>query len=89
MNLYAIQVKTRGEEKFITRVKKNIELGNLLDSLKAELVWPRRQLTIRKQGKEKTAFSPIFPGYDFLSIESISPDVYWNIRRSEGFYRFL
>jgi len=89
MNFYAIQVKTRGEEKFLNRVKKNTEFQQLLDSLEAEVVWPRRQLTIRKQGIEKTALSPIFPGYVFLSARTLSTELFWKIRRTQGFYRFL
>jgi transcriptional antiterminator NusG len=61
----------------------------LLNSLEAEVVWPRRQLTIRKQGVEKNALSPIFPGYVFLSAETLPTELYWKIRRTEGFYRFL
>ena len=89
MNFYAIQVKTRGEEKFINRVKKSTDFQQLLDSIEAEVVWPRRQLTIRKQGIERNALSPIFPGYVFLSAETISTELYWKIKRTEGFYRFL
>jgi len=85
MNYYAIQVKTRCEEKFIKLFKA------LHPSVSFPIHFPRRQLDIRKEGKVKTTTSAVFPGYLFieaLSDEEIK-DCQWEFRRTEGFYRFL
>jgi len=85
MNYYAIQVKTRSEEKYI----------RLLKALNPDINFPihflRRRLDIRKNGKFKTTIPAVFPGY--LFIESENDDEIkasqWSFRRTEGFYRFL
>ncbi|MBT3274496.1 MAG: antiterminator LoaP [Spirochaetales bacterium] len=87
MKYYVIQVKTGGEEKFLKLARQvidNPELQNPID-----LVWPRRRLKIRRKGKTADALAPIFPGYVFLESESIEPIVFWGLRRTPGFFRFL
>ena len=85
MNFYAIQVKTRCEEKYI----------KLIRTIHPEIVFPihfpRRRLDIRKDGKVKTSISAVFPGYIFLEAENDDEirHFQWNFRRTEGFYRFL
>ena len=54
-----------------------------------QFIWPRRKLTIRRQGKLREELAPIFPGYLFIEAESIPPDVYWTLRKTNGFFRFL
>ena len=85
MNYFVVQVKTGEEEKYIRSAKKAVSLS---DS-SVRIIWPRRRLGLRKKGKTKDHLAPIFPGYVFLETESLSPDVYWALRRSIGFYRFL
>jgi transcription termination/antitermination protein NusG len=87
MNYYVVQVKTGGEEKFMKSAR--IELGRIDEQESAQLIWPRRKLKIRRKGKTKDELAPIFPGYVFVEAEAIGGEVYWSLRRSIGFYRFL
>ncbi len=85
MNYYTIQVKTRTEEKFIKLFKAlNPDTGMGIHFL-------QRTLNLRKNGITKPSLSPIFPGYLFVEIdENDSIDnYYWQLRRTDGFYRFL
>jgi len=85
MNYYAIQIKTRSEEKYI----------KLFRALHPEIVlpihFPRRRLDIRRAGKIRPSLSAVFPGYIF--IEAGSDDeilaCQWDFRQTKGFYRFL
>jgi len=84
MDYYAIQVKTRGEEKFI-------RLFNALHpKLSFSLHFPRRNINIRRKGILRPSTAAVFPGYIF--IESEREDIIshqWDFRRTDGFYRFL
>ena len=85
MNYYALQVKTRGEEKFMRLFRaQNPELDLTLH-------FPQRSLDLRRGGKIVPSRLAIFPGYLFLELpeeENISR-YQWAFRRTEGFYRFL
>lgn len=90
MNYYAIQVLTRQEKKFIKlseNALKQLELSG--KAVEGELLWPRRRLTIRRRGKKREEDAPIFPGYVFWKSGELDPDVYWILKRSGGFIRFL
>ena len=87
MNYYVIQVKTGGEEKYLKSAR--LALAHIDPEASPQLIWPRRRLKIRRQGKTKDVLAPIFPGYVFLETESIETDVYWTLRRGIGFYKFL
>ena len=85
MNYYAVQVKTRSENKFI----------KLFRALHPEITFPihfpQRQLDIRRAGKIRPSLSAVFPGYIFIEAacdEEIT-ERQWEFRRTEGFYRFL
>ncbi len=80
---FAIQVRTRREEKYLQLS------APLVQAADGRLLWPRRSLRIRKKGKWRDVKTPIFPGYLFLEVDSISPDLYWGLRRLAGFLRFL
>jgi len=84
-NIYALQVKTKGELKFIRHASAlHPEYGRLLS-------FPQRCLDIRKGGAIKPAKLAIFPGYVFLEL-SAGEDVkscFWAFRKIEGFCRFL
>jgi len=85
MNYYAIQVKTRSEEKFI----------KLFRSMHPEANFPihflRRRLDIRRAGKIIPSTPAIFPGYLFIEAESDADitENQWDFRRTDGFFRFL
>ena len=84
MNYYAIQVKTKGEEKFIRL------FNSLHPELKLPLHFPRRRIDIRIRGKIRETTAAIFPGYIFVEAEH--EDIVarqWEFRRTGGFYRFL
>jgi transcriptional antiterminator NusG len=85
MDYYALQVKSRGEEKFIRLFKAQNP------DIPLPIYFPQRYLDIRKRGKTFGSKFPVFPGYVFL--ESCDKDsileYQWAFRRTEGFYRFL
>ena len=83
MPFFVIQVKTLGENKFIDRASQEVENES------GKLIWPRRNLKIRRKGKWKDSFAPIFPGYLFLEITEVTTDLYLQLRKIPGFFRFL
>jgi len=85
MNYYAIQVKTRSEDKFIKLFKKNHP------EITLPIHFPKRLLEIRKAGKKKPYTPPVFPGYLFIEAENDEEikSLQWEFRRTEGFFRFL
>ncbi|HOT63144.1 MAG TPA: antiterminator LoaP [Treponemataceae bacterium] len=86
MNYYALQVKTGAEDSYIKRMA-SMPLGDDEGSLR--LIFPRRRLMVRRKGKNVSELAPIFPGYIFLETEELSQDLYWILRTTDGFYRFL
>ena len=85
MNYYALQVKTRGEEKYMRLFRaKHPEIT-------APLYFPQRSLDIRRGGKIVPSKLAVFPGYVFLELPGEEDIIrhHWAFRRTEGFYRFL
>ena len=78
-----IQVKPKGESKFITAANDRLLQYNV------QLFWPRRSLRIRRRGYWKNTLAPIFPGYIFMQAEGINADMYWRCRKIPGFSHFL
>ncbi|MDR1566870.1 MAG: antiterminator LoaP [Treponema sp.] len=85
MNYYALQVKTRGEEKYIKLFKA------LHPEITLPVYFPQRALDIRRRGKIIHTKAAVFPGYVFieLSRDDSILNYHWAFRRTEGFYRFL
>jgi len=85
MNYYAIQVKTRSEEKYISLFKANNPQNPFV------FHFPRRYLDIRKDGKKKVTTPAVFPGYIFIEVDNKKEilENQWNFRRTDGFLRFL
>ena len=85
MNYYAIQVKTRAENRFIKLFK------GMYPEITFPIHFPQRTLNVRKNGKIKPSISPIFPGYIFIEAECDEEILahQWKFRRTEGFHRFL
>jgi transcriptional antiterminator NusG len=85
MNYYAIQVKTRAENRFIKLFKA------LHPDVSFPIYFPQRCLDIRKNGLIKPSMSAVFPGYIFIEAEHDDEILanQWEFRRTEGFYRFL
>ncbi len=86
MNLFALQVKTRSEELFIRRA---VKIAMKDDVGHWRLVFPRRAITIRRKGATRRVQQPVFPGYVFLETETIRGELYWHLRTTSGFFRFL
>ena len=83
LTYYVIQVKTRGEDKYLSLAEQALKPLNI------KLIWPRRSLRIRRRGRWRDVLSPIFPGYLFLEVEEINPELYWILKKPPGFLRFL
>jgi transcriptional antiterminator NusG len=85
MQYYAIQVKTRSEQKFI----KLFKAINPLCMVNIHFL--QRKLNERKNGIVKTVLAPIFPGYLFIEIDNddVISNYHWLFRKTDGFYRFL
>lgn len=81
-----MQVKTGKEPEILRQIKKSTKRNNVALS---NIYFPRRTLYIRKLGIKKKQITPVFPGYIFLETEYLSADLYWVLRKIEGFYRFL
>ncbi|HEB29694.1 MAG TPA: hypothetical protein ENI15_02320, partial [Spirochaetes bacterium] len=83
MPYFVIQVKTLGEDKFKDRA------GPVVENESGKLIWPRRNLKIRRKGEWSDSLAPIFPGFLFLDINEVTPDLYLQLRKIPGFFRFL
>lgn len=86
MNYYALQVKTRAEDVYIKRAVLSLS-AETRD--KVRFIFPRRKLTIRQRGENKTQIEPVFPGYIFMETENLERVLYWHLRTTPGFFRFL
>ena len=85
MNYYAIQVKTRAENRFIKLFKA------MNPDITFPIHFPQRCLDIRKSGKIRASVTAVFPGYIFIEADCDENIIarQWEFRRTEGFYRFL
>jgi transcriptional antiterminator NusG len=85
MNYYALQVKTRAENRFIKLFKA------LHPHIGFPIYFPQRRLDIRRNGQIKASLAAVFPGYIFIEADCDEEikDRQWEFRRTEGFYRFL
>jgi transcriptional antiterminator NusG len=85
MNYYALQVKTRGEAKYIKLFRATHP------EIKMPIYFPQRALDIRRAGKIIHTKSAIFPGYIFIETDNDDDilNYHWAFRRTDGFFRFL
>ncbi|MDR1971119.1 MAG: antiterminator LoaP [Treponema sp.] len=85
MNYYALQVKTRAEEKYIKLLRA------LHPEISFPIYFPKRRIDIRRKGQVTQSTSPVFPGYIFVEVAD-GEDIrhyHWAFRRTDGFFRFL
>jgi transcriptional antiterminator NusG len=85
MNYYAVQVKTRGEEKYIRLFRA------LHPDCGVKIYFPKRKLAVRRRGVMVQSTPAVFPGYIFIEIDN-DDSVYryhWLFRKTAGFFRFL
>ena len=85
MKYYALQVKTRAENKFIKLFKA------LNPGIGFPIYFPQRRIDIRRKGQIRQTTAAVFPGYVFVEADSDEEILarQWEFRRTEGFYRFL
>jgi transcription termination/antitermination protein NusG len=84
MPFYAIQVRTGGEARFLQHARRPAEAG-----AGAALVWPRRNLRIRRAGTWSDSLAPVFPGYLFVRAARVDEALFAALRPAPGFLRFL
>ncbi len=89
MKYYVLQVMTGEEKKFINLAKVNFRLELPEVNIENALIWPRRKLTIRKNGISRETLAPIFPGYLFFMSDKLTPEAHWLLRKTPEFVRFL
>jgi transcriptional antiterminator NusG len=89
MNYYALQVFTRKEERYLRLARVYLDINVPHWHSVGRLLWPRRSLSIRRRGKVREELAPVFPGYLFFEAEELPVDIYWTLRRTGGFIRFL
>lgn len=85
MNYFAVQVKTRSEEKYIKLFKA------LHPDISIPIYFPKRTIDLRRKGRILPSTAAIFPGYIFLEVDN-EEDIrryQWEFRRTDGFFRFL
>jgi transcriptional antiterminator NusG len=85
MKYYAMQVKTRSENKFIKLFKA------LHPEVPFPLYCPQRRIDLRRRGIIRPSTAAVFPGYIFAEVEDEENMLLhqWAFRRTDGFYRFL
>jgi transcriptional antiterminator NusG len=85
MKYYALQVKTRSEEKYIKLLKA------LHPDIPYPIYFPQRRIDIRRRGQVAQSTAPVFPGYIFVELgeEDDILSYHWDFRRTDGFFRFL
>ena len=83
MSYFVIQVTTGKEKECRTYLMKS---GCFSEK---SLVFPRRKLMIRKQGKVREKQAPLFPGYLFFRANEVHPDQVRAVRETPGIFCFL
>jgi len=83
MSCYVIQVTTGRELECRTWLMKT---GVFMEK---SLLYPRRKLRLRKQGKWFEKNEPLFPGYLFFMTDEIDPDQLLAVRQTPGIFSFL
>lgn len=85
MNYYAVQVMGAREESFVDWVQRH--QGESFSGVR--FFFPRRRLTIRRQGKQLQELYPVFPGYIFVEAPEVDRPLYDLVRGGPNFCRFL
>jgi transcription antitermination protein, nusG family len=85
MDYYAVQVRTGREPELLKKIRK---LGEEAQH-ELQAYFPRRVLYIRKKGIRQKVDAPVFPGYIFLEVDTLSVPLSWQLRQTPDFYHFL
>lgn len=83
MNIFVVQVYTGDENKFLRFAEKT----DFSDQI--SFYFPKRELMVRKNRKLVRTTVPVFPGYVFAEAESISSELFAEIRLLPHFGKFL
>ncbi len=82
MPYFAMQIWTGAEGKYLT-------LARVGWDPPVKLIWPRRNLRIKRRGVWQDSLAPIFPSYVFIEADAIEAESYGRLRHTPGFIRFL
>ncbi|MCC8069118.1 MAG: hypothetical protein LIO71_05140 [Ruminococcus sp.] len=77
--IYTIQVKPKSE----------LDVMKSIESLGYIAYVPREERQIRKRGKWHSQINTIFPSYVFLDIDFITNELYYKLKKIDGFIRIL
>jgi len=80
---FVIQTQSRGEARLLGAARRRNP------AIRERLIWPRRQLRVRRKGQWHDTLAPIFPGYVFLQADEVDTATYWDVKGLTGFVRFL
>jgi transcriptional antiterminator NusG len=85
VNYYAVQVKTRSEEKFIKLLRA------MYPEVDFPIFFPKRRIDIKRRGLISQSTTAVFPGYLFIEVDERESILrhQWAFRRTDGFLRFL
>ena len=83
MSYFVIQVTSGKETECRTYLVKSGQFPE------KSLVFPRRKLMVRKQGKTTEKQVPLFPGYLFFRTDEVYPDQIRAVRETPGVFCFL
>jgi transcriptional antiterminator NusG len=83
MPFYGLQIWTGHEARFLSIAEKRLGEGN------AQILWPRRNLRIRRAGIWRDSVAPIFPSYLFLRTTELGPELFIGLKQIPGFIRCL
>lgn len=85
MNYFVAQVQTGKEETYIKKV-----LDKLGEREKQQkFIFPKRRLSIRRQGKKMQELQAVFPGYIFIETPEIDVQLREIMKKTTAFCRFL
>jgi transcriptional antiterminator NusG len=86
MSIFALQVTTRDEEKYI-----KLFYAQNPGRQNVRIYFPKREVRFRKLGKAVTKIAPVFAGYIFVELEKDDHIMnhYLALRRTNEFIRFL
>jgi transcriptional antiterminator NusG len=85
VNYYALQVKTRSEEKYLKLLRA------MYPEVDFPIYFPKRRIDIKRRGLISQSTSAVFPGYLFVEVDEGESLIrhQWAFRRTDGFLRFL
>jgi len=83
MEYYVLAVKTGREARYLSCAER------LTDPADGRFVWPRRALSIRRDGMWIDSVAPLYPGYIFWETRELSDRSIMALRKSPGFIKFL